>query len=617
MITRCLFLASLIFVLAPDSPAQLEDWVRHDDQNIRTFHVDDSIFFYRGGLVLQAYSPISHQWSQMLTGGGFVTHDLHRDHVLVQEGQTFYAFASRAGTGWQTLLTTAGASVATDRTSLASVVIDGNTAHVFGAWTGQWSSHTFAGPPSVAIDGEVTVVGDASETFAIAAHFGTWEPAPSGSFAGQAAHGRVGIVLSPGNVHLFSASTNTWTTLPVGGPISVHARDLAGYVAIREGATWHFFSGHNGALTSVSPSATNGFVTKREVAVLRESASRVHLYSAPQGTIRTLDSPAGFPTVVAGDFVALVEDGTGTAQAFSAARGELSALLTGGHDFQVDDGSLIVATPVGGPEPSFVYSAVRNEWVPAPAIANPIVHQLTSSVVLEDPAGGLYGLSAHEDAWTFVDAPPSDATWAAGACFVARSGTRLDVFSVRANTWKQLITLLPVTDVHIAGGVVLAIEGTDLYGFSQRLGRWSQHPKRSSVGSLGVSAGVAFVHDFANVHVYSGYGQVSSVADYPEGPHLWTRGGPGRIQVSAEPSAWIFLLLGTRRIEASNPYGTLRIDPQSFVMPLVNLGNAPESGIVDVSLRAPSNPLLTGRTFLAQVLVFPSYLTDADQVTFF
>jgi hypothetical protein len=610
-----LFLLTIALTGAPGA-AQLPDWTSIPINPGATGAVEATHVYSIDGLTVSFYSALTRSWTSITTVNTPVP-KIYNDHVMIKDGNTFYAYSPRFPTPAQ-LDTTAGTLVNTNATTWYSVVIDGTATHVFLAYYGTWFTIPTAGAVMTQLGRWAGIVGDGTNVWGISAYYpsavqlGAVGAVPNSAFGYQA------FATSPGVVHAFSASRGTWSSIGVSGSSSIiSSASQSGVAYVKDLPYVHFFSGFKGTFTTTvaSPSAVI-MATSRTIGIVVDG-NAVKAFSALKGTISTVLYPSP-PTILLKDYCALFTSGT-TLLAFSGPHGAFSAPITGVSPGPSHMNMITALDPSSGDLVS-VYTGFLNQWVAAPVLAGPQLNLWVNSlsVIVLDGAG-FYALSPHATTWTFESSPPPDLTWDGAGDWIARIGTTLKTFNANTSAFRSQVTNAPVTlaNLHDNTHVLIDGDGTAAYGFSNFLDRWAAVQLAGPVVQYGADKQAAFVNDGISIHAYGGIGQTSNVNEYPDWVRVLPTGSLFLAHVSGEIGASALMVGSPVPANVPTPYGTLFLDPNTLTA--LFSGTIPASGVQTVAIPIPDLPVLAGLTVYFQSGIFAGpnglYLTEFATTT--
>ena len=612
-------LIAVLVVLTPCRGAfsQIPDWSSIPASASDQRGLEESLAYVVRGHVVSAFSAISRTWSSVAVQQSPVA-VLNNESLIVRDGAIFYGFSPHTGTfaAQLTLSPTATLLTPSSPQTWQSVVVDGNDVHVFFAVSGQWQTYVFASAPAVSIGRFCVLFDDGQSIQAVSSFYGSAVTLTATGASIVGTFGNVGMAISAGQVHGFSAARNLWSSLPiVGTPAFTTGNVQCGFVAINDGYTLAFFSGHTGSflVTPASPSAAVSL--QREVAIIVDGTS-VHGYSGLLGSIDTIPVLAT-PTVQIDQYLAMVDDPAAGLTVFGAETGRFSVPLIGWHQAQTTAFLAVATSPVAG-SPSMVYSSLRDQWIAFPPVSSPTVYKSALSVVVDDGMGGLWGYSARGDHWVYEAFGPAtviigtNPPQTAGT-IVAHDGSSLRAFNPRTESWRGVPMLAAPTYIRGHASVILVVDGVQAYAFSNLTDDWSVLPLAAPPVAQGAQVHAAYVHDGNQFHVYSGVAQVSTIGDFPDHWRNVTQGQRFRVDVAGEPGADTYLLASLVAADIPTPWGTLWVDPTAaFIFAHLAM---PAAGCFGLTMQVPILPPgISGIPVHFQGVVFgPSgpYLTDA------
>jgi hypothetical protein len=616
-------LAALMLAAAICSPmpAQLSPWSSIPSAPSQSVQLEQSLLVVTQGSTVHAFSALTKGWTSVTTLFGPPSNTLLNEHLIVRDGPIFYGFSPRTGS-FQSLVVLSPAPVIVNSSSPQtwhSIIIDGNYLHVFYAFTGHWMTYVFAGTPVVspAMNGRFCfLVADGSSVYAASSFYESLVPAPAGASA-TGAYGNVAIATSAGMVHGFSASRNTWASMPVSGaPTIATGNAQPAFVSINDGNSTAMFSGHTGSFTTIAASPGAPVSLDRYVAIVVDGTT-VHAYSALLGTEVALAFPAA-PTVIKQQMYALLDDGSNLT-AYSAAKGAFAAPIPSLGMTLQSKAQIAALTPAGSGVPVAVYSSYRNEWNGGPGIGSGTAYFMAASIVVEADGGGLHGWSQRGSAWIDQPAPTMDTVTAGTSppnlaeTFFSRAGTTIYTFNPRTEAWRTATTGAPATLVRAHHAVVLAHDGSSAYGFNIWDDQWTSVPLQAPYLNGAGQVQAAWVTDGIGTYAYGGFGQTAMISEFPDFYRVTTLGSRFMLEVAGEPGASMLLAISAAGASIPvPPFGTLLLDPAS--LGFLAQAAIPPDGVFALTLQIPTDPGLSGMTpHLQAAIAGPSgvYLTNS------
>lgn len=590
-------LASLVaaFALPHVAFAQLDDYAV-TPVTAPTLKLEHSVLIVQDGNALKAFSGLTRKWSTVFGAFGTPTYTLSNEHCIVRDGPLFYGFSTRSSTfaplfplsGQAQLMTNGSAQ------SWQSVVLDGNTVHLYSAITGQWHSHTFAATPTVNTSGRLCVlVDDGTTVWGMSPYYGGAVPLNVAGAAILGGFGNSGIASSAGEIHGFSAHLNRWTSDAVAAPPAVFNTFTSqpGYVAITDGASIKFYSGQTGTFTTLPAPPTASITTGRFCAAVVDG-STAYAYSGLRGDFASVTLAAP-PTVTVSHFFAIFDDGS-NGYAYSADKNAFAAPLPGPSSYFVTQTSA-AATPIAGSSATAVYSALSNQWFGVPVLATSTMAS-ANGIVLIDPSSGSWGFSPNTDTWQNLAIAPPDAFYQATtpqgpSLLVLRTGQDLHTFNHRSGEWRSITAAAPILTTKNHWGAAVLQDGVNAYAFGVFNDRWSTMPI-SGAAVVNAQVESASVFDGSQVYGYTAFGQLVSSADYPEYFRAIGVGGRMRLDLAGEANSLAILVLGFAPASIPTGFGTLLIDPTNLIL----FAQLPLSaaGQLDLTLAVPESPAYSG-----------------------
>ncbi len=602
--------ALLVSSLAAALRGQLPEWGTFTPSSTPTLFAESSIVSVRDADGYHLWSSYTRTWSDLsVTSPTFYGCD---DHCVVVDGNTAWGYATRQAK-WVPQPLSAAPTAPTPNSGPVwmTVLLDGNAAHVFSGLLGTWATVTFGGPVTAKVGRMFAVLTDGTRTVGLSAHFNSpvdLGPTPVTSIDGV---GYCGVARSANYFHMFSAYRNTWraiTASPTATLTKPAAR--AGYVVVREASSMNFWSAltNEQVLLFHAPSAVLN--VQENVAAIQDG-NTLFAYSCAASTIGVVSTPTAWVQLDVRRFLVAASDGLNV-YAFGVQAGAFAHLP--GAFFVASDTGVALATPGAGGD-TWAFSSMTNEWVAAPANTYTQSFLTFNAAVLVDTAGGLAGFSVNRATWAVDATPAADAYFKSQAMFCARAGNRLDVFNGRSGEWATVTTAAPAA-VTCFDMAVLADDGSNVHTFGVYRDAWSSHPVASVQKQLRDEC--AYVYDGTDVHVWSGSGQTSEWANYPEYWRILARGGKLHYNIAAEPASFAATFVALAPIPPTvTPWGLLQIDPGTIVFPLPVV--VPLEGTGEIDLTIPDDTSLRGVTLWTQSLILapaaPAYLTNAFEST--
>ncbi|MGE3172187.1 MAG: hypothetical protein AB7O97_06125 [Planctomycetota bacterium] len=584
-----------------------------------------AMLVYRDGLYLRMWSAITRQWYPGSLSFG-TTPQLSDHVVAIPEDHQWTCFSAFTGTSAvlpNNLATTTSAGSAS-----LFAVRDGDTAHVYSAYTGQWHTHTVPagwslqlGERIAAFGNSVFTVGGPSQGAAVFDGFsGQWH-----DVAGRAEQqivrvsGGTALLLFETSGLGFSTQLGAPVALPgpvgaAGGALSTQSpTDLINY----RGAV---FSGISGAFAQPpfppqpfgnSPSYWNsGLVTRGRVIASPDPLV--------MGTSGWIPVPGG--TGAGGDQLTYTSFGDAdgvTVHAFSALTNQVAS-----HTFSAPspnglarDHFLVVAD--GGDGQPWFYSGLTGQWHASPANVLPFAGPvLTFGVgdagMILRTTTGLTGFSARTGEFTPLGVPGLTLVGGHSTAIGAYDATTLYVFDAGKGRWLgRPIQIDPgqpplVSTVGWPSSVLLAEDPTRVVGFAARAGHFDVLTPTEPVLGRGLLADVGWVRTAQTVWAFSGFGDVVAWAGLPEDLIGVGRGGQLHQQVRLSDGDFAFLGIGAKVAAPVSlpPLGMLWIDPQFSEVRF--LAGAPGSDRALLQLAVPNDAVFANTEWFAQALMAPA-----------
>ncbi|MBI4882035.1 MAG: hypothetical protein HY812_20600 [Planctomycetes bacterium] len=611
------FASLLALALASSASAQLDDWSSVVTWS-PTVKIEQSVQYAIDGSTVHAFSGYSRGWTSLNCTLGGPTCTLSNEHLIVQDGPTYYGFASRSGQ-FSALTPAGGGTLLTNGSpqSWFNVVVDGNDVHFFSGITGQWYSSSYSSAPSVLTTGRLCVlVSDGTNVWGISAYHGDAVPLSVSGAVPMDALGNMCLATSAGQVHGFSAHRDTWASLSVTGSPAVSSgfANQPGCVAIEDNTSISFFSGQTGTFTTLPAALTSTLSLHRMCAVVVDGTT-AYAYSGLLGAYQTM-SFATVPAVSISHFFAILSEG-GAARAYSAESNSFAAPLSGAFDFQMSQ-TAALATPTGSNTPSDAYSCLNDQWTAAPPVPGAEVYLAANAIVLVGPAGFLYGFSPRYASWATLLVPYPNAVYQGNSAqgkglLTARVGNDLHTFNPRSGQWRSVTVAASVVSAKPHWNASIFHDGVNAYAFGAYNDRWSTIPLQSGAATLSAQIYSGNVDETNLVTAYTAYGQFMLSADYPDYWRAIGLGGRLNLTLGGEPGSPSLLVLGLTPASIPTSYGTLLIDPATMV--LVSLPPLNGAGLLDLGFTVPVNPILAGLEIYFQGAIFGPgglYLTNAE-----
>lgn len=517
-----------------------------------------------------------------------------------RDGTTVYGYSTFSGK--VEALPTSGAaivSIGSATSSWTAYVQDGNDVFAFSAFFGEWKQLALSQPPLVGIGSHVVSAFDNGQVHAFSAFFGEWVTLPTQG-VGAVYPWRNGVMATfsaPDAVSAFSAYTNTWNTIayPTSG-LTFDARDAYASFGSNGGLDRLWFSALRGIFTTSSFPLGSSTTFGPSVAVVGSATGQTYGYSPGTGSVTLLPALPGAATTVAGGSFgacAMIDDGVNL-YGFSGLRGNVTpAPLYVPFSLVVGDTEAFATGPAGE---GLAYSAIRGDWAVAPlAVASSTVANF--ECVLRTFPNGYQAYSARSG--TFADLPSSGGTvvmLGQGSIVGVRDATGIDVFDPRYGRWvRQSTDANPSFGVHRLVGI--GQDGTNAHGMSLWSYEWESIPLQGTLLGVTVNSSIGYVNTSSHVYVYTATGSMSTFARFPEFSRFHVLGQPLTHNQIGNPGAFCVALLSLTDVEASTPFGMLRVDPNPVMIPL---GFVPADGKLFSPIATPDVPALRGLTMYMQ-----------------
>lgn len=524
-----------------------------------------------------------------------------------RDGTTVYGYSTFSGK--VVALPTSGAaivSIGSPTSSWTAYVQDGNDVWAFSAFFGEWKPLSLPQPPLVGIGSHVVSAFLNGQVHAFSAFFGEWVTLPTIG-AGAVYPWRNGVMATfsgPDAVAAFSAYTNTWNTIayPTAG-LTFDARDAYASFGSNGGLDRLWFSALRGLFTISSVPLGSSTTLGPCVAAIQSATGQTYGYAPGNGSVLLLPALPGAATTVAGGSFgacAMVDDGVNL-YGFSGLRGSTTAApLYVPFSLVVGDTEAFATGPAGE---GVAYSAIRGDWaVAAPAFATATVANF--ECILRTLPNGHQAYSARTG--TFADLLPAGGTVSMlgmGSIIGVRDATGIDVFDPRYGRWvRQQTGANPSFAVHRLVGI--GQDGANAYGMSLWSYEWESIPLQGTLQGVTVNSSIGYVQTSSHVYVYTATGSMSTFARFPEFSRFHVLGQPLTHNQIGNPGAFCVALLSLTDVEASTPFGMLRVDPNPVMLPL---GFVPADGKLFSPIPTPDVAALRGLTiFLQDVLLQPN-----------
>jgi hypothetical protein len=527
-------------------------------------------------------------------------------HTVFRDGTTVYGYSTI--TAQIAALPTSGTatvSIGSASSSWTAYVVDGPMVWAWSAFFGEWQPLAVAATPTMGIGSHLVSCNDGAQISAFSAFFGQWVTIPNTGASNVITwrNGTVATFSAPDQVAAFSAYTNTWqsASFPTTGA-AVDARDAFASVS-NNGVDRLWFSAlHGEFLSTFWPTGT---LTQfgPSCAIVTTPAGAVFGYSPTFSSLTSIPTvgPATV-TLAAGSFggCAVIDDGV-TLQAFSGHTGNVVATpFYVPATITIGDTEAFATGPSGN---NFAYSAIRGEWVVAPpAIASDT--RANFECILRTVPGGYEAFSARTGTFaTLASAGGSIIGLAQGSIIGILDSTGIDVFDPRYSRWERTNTgPSPTFGVHRLVGI--GQDGTNAYGFSLWANKWESVSMQGAFTAVNVNSSIGYVTTATHFYTYTATGSMSTFARFPEFSRFHALGQPLSHCNAGNPGAFVVAALSLTEVEASTPFGVLRVDPAAITM---GLGFVPANGLLYTPIATPDVPALRGvEIFMQDVILRPS-----------
>lgn len=547
------------------------------------------------------YSGITKRWS-VVPASANATIFQANDYVIVRDGLALHGFASHVGTV-ETLQVSAAATVVSGSASSSwvTLVADGNQAHAFGAFHGQWQTLALSQPnPSMVASRLMGLLLDGTTAYGVSAHHGTFVPVAADAAATLSVVGEaeVGTANSPDVLRAFSAQQNTWGVQNVPGATGSYQRNE--FAMMWAGNQIWAYSGLSGTLTSYTTAAPITQVDGAEGVAAFVDGGNVVCYGPGRGTFAAM--PATNPTITFDYHLALIDEGTRLTP-YSAVRSAFGPSLNGGYGSASNDDIAYASNGVQ----LFGYSPILNTWALAPI--SPLTTSLLRSAVVIGDATGYYGMSARTGTWVFQATTQIGNFMAPAnsASFVARDGNNgeiVHVYDARLGRWASKSGPNP-WNVRISRHTVVVEDGQTAAGFGQPTSEWYDLPLTGALGSVDVASSIATVQHGGMISVYCVQGSFSYTGRYPEFTQAINLGNQLRMHQVGAPGSIVFFLIGLAPAYLDlrpSVDGIAQVDPTTAVAMLWPAA-IDADGILQMDFAIPNNPAFSGLQLHMQNLV--------------
>lgn len=563
------------------------------------------------------YSGITRKWTQLATTGT-TTFQIANKYAIVQSGTTFHAFCSRTGEV-ATLTANAGATLqfGSANASWACYVLDGNRVHGFTAFFGQWVTLNLSAPPTaVSLSPHAVVAVDGTTAYGLSTYYGNWvaEPVRAGGTYTPNNAGVLGVWAAPDEVKGFSAYQNTWASAAFAGAPTAQIVNQEGYALLSSGAGADVlaFSTMRGSFQQLTLGPGTTLLTGPNSAILAGINATFGYAPGVDGFVLlpflTLALPLAVSQSRFGAF-AMMDTGTSLV-AFSGLDGSVSTCpaYAASATFSLGDTAGYASFPGGG---GYAYSALTNDWTPAPTNAPVVVTPMFETVMLTSPTD-YHAFSARKNAWHSI---PSNGTLQANtqaALAFVIGANDVKAYDPVLGRWQpQATTAAPIASTNRLTGLVH--DGTTGYGYSLFSNVWDSIPLQGAVTAASASSSLASIRTTTHVYMFTANGSMSNFSRFPEFSRFLVRGGVYGSLQAAEPGCLIAQGIGTE-VELPSPFGTLRVDLNTADVRF--LGFVPASGVLRTLYTIPNDPAFVGVPIAFQDAVFTPqgsvYLTNGQ-----
>ncbi len=570
---------------------------------------------YRDGNVLHCYSAFTRRW-HALNVSTTASLRLTNDCLLVQDGVTWYGFASCRGT-FEPLPVSAQAQllnpVGRDNDSIL-LVRDGTSLHAFSGFVGTWVTRTIGPSIGWSVQRHVALLAEGNLVSGMDAFTGQWhDQAVTTPPANLSTDGTAGFAYGPTEVLAFSAMKPGWSQAPaIAGATFVRNDDWGLFYDTTQMLA---YSGTQGRFALAPLGAT--LVTANEdcFAIVNTSLGFV-AYSAIRGNF----SPPLAPTtarVRQNTAVATLVDGQQVI-GYSASRNSI-ATMTLNSSLEETASSVAYAIDAGTGL-AHCFSAITGQWYAPPGDVLPVTPQITTTSALLTTSTGTRAFSARTGA--FVPLVAANLTLL-GNSSVAVAGawntTDLFAFDARTDQWKGLsrATTGPMI-LQIWRTAMFAVDGTMVAGFGTQDGEWSTTtmPEAYVAGRANSESSRIVTANYILAH--AAVAELTSAAQFPDFRRVFPAGATLRLYLPIGAGDLALLASG---LFAATPtpvpgFRTLVLEPSTIATILI----LPPPGSVrtEIQLPIPASPWLVGTEWAFQALVAPqtgaAYLTGPAAV---
>lgn len=557
---------------------------------------------------VHVFSSFTKQWATLSYTDPTTQVHGFADHVLVDDGGTITAIASRFGV-YTTLPTRTAAPqvVGAPVDTWLGAVVDGNDVVFFSAYTGTYVRASFASTPQVALDGFCGVATDGVQTVGCSAQGAVLVPLTANAITGVYAAGYVGIAEDANAIHAFSATRDAWTTLPrMTGTVLVPTTPRTANLLLQDPTGYRFWSAFTDDVRSIATSGGE-FVTPSDHAPVIVEGNTAHAFATTTGTLvsRTFGSA---PNVSANSsWFALIDVGL-ERHAWSGVRGAFATPVTYQNPSALLSHGLSAVAAIQEFQPARfqVYSAWTNRWVVAPS-ANPGNSFVTTSgMVHAEVTGDMHAFSAQHGTFvTLSNAHMVDSFPAVGN-YAGWSNGMLHVWNARIPTWRSHPCPTRPTLVRLHHGTMIAEVGNDVYFYGTYDDRWT-HLTMTSAFAIDRADETGTVETATEIIAIGASGQTSNLSNAPASWHLQARRSGTTWHVAGEPGSLAVLILGGTPWNLPLPgLGTLYVDPATAA--LLALPPLGATGTASLSFRVPAAPYWNGVSITGQAAILPPSL---------
>jgi len=559
-----------------------------------TFQTTNDMFLWSG---------VSKRWTQVPIVSGITFFEQYNDYVVFQDGNLIHAWSTREDVV-QTLTVSPSAVIKSGpvTSSWVTIVVDGTSAWGFSAFRGGWTPLALSQPNPQLFASRITaLIDDGNTLHAFSAFHGTFVSVIADASAAPLIGGEIGAACSPGIFRGYSPHQNTWTVTPVPGLTDVTAKNGFAY-AVLANDVFAYSSYTGNAAAHTASSAISSLGSADDVLGFSDGNAIV-CYGAGTGAFTSRNAPGA--SLQFGLHFAIVTEPSSITP-FSGLLGAFGPSLPGSFTVATHD---VVAYALGATQ-LYGYSAMENDWVPAPSAAFAIPPVMVKGSLVVPYAGSYSAMSARSS--QFIDLPVAlTGAYIApttGANFIAfhdATGASLSIFDSRLDRFAPLQGVGPL-DVKTSRHTAIARDTQFAYGFGQPSGRWDAVALTSPVQVHDVASEAGYVMTDTELHTYSSLGSLSYEGRFPEFTRILPLGNTLWLHQSGPPGSAIVMMIGLQPawLPVSLQSGHLFIDPTVLLtFPLAT--TIPANGLLHLPISIPQDPVLSGLGPHLQNAVFP------------